>query len=78
MIAWKNLDQTKSYGKLAALRAKVDIAEELSGEKGAARVAEYQVPMAAGLAYNYAAKAVDAEVLEALKALAEEMQLAEK
>ena len=78
MIAWKNLDQTKAYGKLAALRAKVDIAEELSGEKGAARVAEYQVPMAAGLAYNYAAKAVDAEVLEALKALAEEMQLAEK
>ena len=48
------------------------------GEAGAGRVAKYCVPMAGGLVYNYAAKAVDDDVLAVLCALAEEAQLAEK
>ena len=50
----------------------------MSGENGAERVKNYSVPMAEGLTYNYAAKAVDAKVLEAIKKLAEEAQLSEK
>ena len=50
----------------------------LSGEGGAQRVAKYSVPIACGLAYNYAAKAVDDEILDLLAELAEEAQLTEK
>ncbi|MBP3568731.1 MAG: glucose-6-phosphate isomerase, partial [Lachnospiraceae bacterium] len=58
--------------------AKVDLAKVMAGESGAARVKKYSVPMAEGMAYNYAAKQVDDDVLAALAALAEEMQLTEK
>ena len=78
MISWKNLDTLAAYEKLAALKNRVDLVEAMSGEGGARRVARYSVPMASGLIYNYAAKAVDEEVLEALVALAKEAQLAEK
>ncbi len=78
MIAWKNLDTVAAFEKLKALKDHVCLKEAMSGENGARRVAEYAVPMAAGLSYNYAAKCVDADVLSALAALAEETQLAEK
>jgi len=78
MIAWKNLDTLAAYGKLAALKGRVNIAEAMSGESGAARVAKYSVPIAEGLVYNYAAKAVDDEILAALGELAQEAQLTEK
>ena len=78
MISWKNFDALAAYGKLNALKDHVNLQEAMSGENGARRVAEYSLPMAAGLTYNYAAKTVDAEILSALKALAEEAQLAEK
>ena len=50
----------------------------MSGEAGAERVKNYNVPMACGLNYNYAAKKVDSEVLNALVKLADEAQLADK
>ena len=50
----------------------------MAGEGGAERVKKYSVPMAAGLAFNYAAKQVDDKALETFARLAEEMQLAEK
>lgn len=50
----------------------------MSGENGAERVKTYSVPMAEGMVYNYAAKAVDGKVLETLKKLAKEAQLTEK
>ncbi len=50
----------------------------MAGENGAERVKNYSVPMTEGLSYNFAAKKVDDEVLEGLKNLAEEAQLAEK
>ena len=77
MVTWKNLDTLAAYGKLAEV-AKVDLPSVMSGENGAERVKKYSVPMAAGLAYNYGAKAVDDKVLAALANLAEEAQLVEK
>ena len=78
MISWKNPDTLASFKKLKQLKNKVDLADVMKGENGARRVAEYSVPMAAGLKYNYAAKQVDSEVLTALKELAAEAQLNEK
>ena len=77
MITWNNLDTVKAYGELEKV-AKVNLAEVMSGENGADRVRKYSVPMAEGMAFNYAAKQVDDKVLEALAKLAEETQLVEK
>ena len=77
MITWNNLDTLESFKELSDVK-KVNLAEVMTGENGAERVKNYSVPMAAGLAYNYAAKQVDDDVLEALKKLAKEAQLTEK
>ena len=58
----------ESYKELSNVK-KVNLAEVMTGENGAERVKNYSVPMAAGLAYNFAAKQVDDDVLEALKKL---------
>ena len=78
MATWKNLDTLASYSKLAELKGHVDIADAMAGEKGAERVKKYSTPMAAGLAYNYAAKQIDETVLDALAKLADEAELIEK
>ena len=77
MITWNNLDTLESFKELSDVK-KVNLAEVMTGENGAERVKNYSVPMAAGMAYNYAAKQVDDDVLEALKKLAKEAQLTEK
>ena len=77
MVTWNNLDTLASFQDLSKTD-RVNLAEVMSGENGAERVKKYSVPMAAGLAYNYAAKQVDDNVLAALVKLAEEAQLAEK
>lgn len=77
MITWKNLDTASAYQELLNV-APVDLKEAMTGEGGAERVKKYSVPMAAGLAFNYAAKQVDDKALEAFTKLAAEMQLAEK
>ena len=77
MVEWKNLDELNSFKELAACE-KVDLKTVMSGNEGAERVKTYSCAMAEGLTYNYAAKAVDAKVLEAIKKLAEEAQLSEK
>ena len=77
MITWNNLDTLESYKELSNVK-KVNLAEVMTGENGAERVKNYSVPMAAGMVYNYAAKQVDDDVLEALKKLAKEAQLTEK
>ncbi len=78
MAEWKNLDQLKSYQKLAEAHKTVNLKEVMKGEDGAARVQQYTAPMAAGLAFCYAARPVDDELLDHLQALAEEAQLADK
>lgn len=78
MVSWKNLDTLAIYDRFMALKGKVDLPAVMSGKNGALRVAAYNVPMPEGLTYNFAAKAVDEEVLSVLKELAEEHQLVEK
>ena len=77
MITWKNLDTVDAYQELTKVEP-VNLKEVMSGESGAERVKNYSVPMAEGLAYNFAAKQVDDKVLAALSKLAEETQLTEK
>lgn len=77
MINWNNLDTLASYQELVNMK-KVDLVEAMTGENGAERVKNYSVPMAAGLSFNYGAKAVDDDVLAALEKLAKEAQLTEK
>ena len=76
MVNWKNLDQAKAYEELKQVK-KVNLQEVMTKE-GAERVAKYTVPMGAGLSYNFAAKAVDDEVIAALQKLADEQQVTEK
>ncbi len=77
MITWKNFNELAAYEALKAC-GKVTLKEAMAGESGAARVRSYSVPMAGGLTYNYAAKAVDEEIIDALAELAKEAQLTEK
>ena len=77
MITWNNLDTVGAYKELEGV-AKVNLAEVMSGENGAARVRNYSVPMAEGMVFNYASRPVDDAVLKALAKLAEETQLTEK
>lgn len=76
-MEWKNLDTLASFDALKKVE-KVDLVRAMSGSEGADRVRSYQVPMAEGMTYNYAAKQVDEKVLDALDALAKEAQLTEK
>ncbi|MBQ6636526.1 MAG: glucose-6-phosphate isomerase [Lachnospiraceae bacterium] len=78
MISWKNLDTLNVYKKFLALKGRVNIVEAMAGENGAKRVAEYSVPMACGMKYNFAAKAVDDTSLDVLQELADEHQLIAK
>lgn len=77
MINWNNLDTLTSFEALSKA-ARVDLAEAMTGENGAERVKKYSVPMAEGMAYNFASKQVDDEILADLAKLAEEAQLVEK
>ena len=77
LISWKNFDQLDAYAKLQTAE-KVCLKEAMAGESGAERVRQYSVPMAAGMCYNFAAKAVDDKILGLLGELAEEQQLTEK
>ena len=73
MITWNNLDTLNLHESF--LKWDVDIKRR---DNGAKRVKEYNIPMAEGFTYNFAAKQVDADVLEALAKLAKEAQLTEK
>ncbi len=77
MVTWNNLDTLASFQNLSKT-GRIDLKKVMSGENGAERVKNYSIPMAEGLVYNYAAKQVDDDVLEALVKLAEEAQLSEK
>ncbi len=77
MIAWKNMDTLASYQTLADM-PKVDVKEVMTGENGAKRVKDYNVKIADGLTYNYAAKAVNDDILAALANFAKEAELSEK
>lgn len=74
MVNWKNFDTLNSYKELLSLKDHVDVKKVLSAE----RVKTCSVPMASDMAYNYAAKQVDEDVLNVLQKLADEAQLVDK
>ncbi len=78
MVSWNNFDKLNAYKTLQGLKNQVELKKVMAGANGAKRVAEYSVPMSSGLQYNFAAKQVDEKVLDALAALADEAQLADK
>ena len=77
MTAWNDLDRTVSYEKLKKCEP-ASLRKVLSGEEGGKRVREYSVPMAAGLTYHYAAKAVDEKTIDVLQELADEQEVTRK
>ena len=66
MINWNNMDTLASYQELLTA-GQVNLAQVMAGESGAERVKKYSIPMAEGMAYNYAAKQVDDDVLKILE-----------
>ena len=77
MINWKNMDTLAAYEELKAVKP-VNVAAVMAGENGAERVKAYTAPMGAGMAFNYGARPVDADILAVLQKFADEQQLAEK
>lgn len=78
MAKWNNLDTLNAFKSLMETKGSVDLAAVMSGENGGMRAANYSVPMAAGMAYNFAAKQVDDAILDKLAELAKEAELVEK
>ena len=73
MISWNNLDTLKSFDELSKAK-KVAVKDVLTAD----RVKKYDMPMAEGMKFNYAAKAVDDTILDLMQKLADEAQLSEK
>ena len=77
MADWKNFDCLAATKELENA-AKVDLTTAMAGEAGADRVKSYCVPMAEGLAFNYAARPVDDAIMASLQKFADEAQLTDK
>ena len=78
MVKWTNYDELSASKELAGLKNQVEVKNVMSGDNGAKRVKEYQVPMSSDMIYNYASKQVDDKVIDALQKLADEAQLVDK
>ncbi len=78
MAKWTNLDQLLAFQALKNRNEKVDLTKEMAGESGAERVQKYAIPMGGGLKYYFAAKQVNDSILDGLKQLADEADLAGK
>lgn len=76
-IEWKNLDQIKAWNSVVHAKP-VSVRDALTADNAVVRVGRFTVPMAEGLSYNYAAKAVDDDILDALQQLSDEHMLIEK
>ncbi|MBP1584988.1 MAG: glucose-6-phosphate isomerase, partial [Lachnospiraceae bacterium] len=72
-IKWIDYDQLDASAKLAS-DAPADLTKVMTAE----RVQNYSAKMAAGMAFNYAAKNVDDNILKDLQKLADEAGLIEK
>ena len=77
MVNWNNLDTVASYAELEKVD-RVKLVDVLAGEAGADRVRKYSASMMEGMAFNYASRPVDDNVLAVLAKLAKETQLTEK
>jgi len=74
MPEYKDLDACEAFARLTASPSPRPLAESLTAE----RVASCELPMGAGLAYNYAASGVEPAVAGILADLAREAQAVEK
>jgi glucose-6-phosphate isomerase len=72
-----DFDQTSGYKKLQSL-SEAGKNFDFEAALSAGRVKKSSVPIAGGLVYNWAAKAVNGEILDALQSLAEETELVAK
>jgi glucose-6-phosphate isomerase len=70
---YNNLDKSTAFTELKK-HPKVNLKESLTP----ARIKETNIPVGAGLIYNYAAKAVNASIVTTLQKLADEQQLIPK
>ncbi|MCQ2522327.1 MAG: glucose-6-phosphate isomerase [Lachnospiraceae bacterium] len=77
MAEWKNFDCLAATKELEAA-AKVDLTTAMAGEAGATRAKTYCVPMAEGLAFNYASRPVDDAIMASLQKFADEAELTDK
>ena len=76
MPKYQNLNTCKTYLELLSL-PRLEISQALA-ENGPDRIKRFEVPIGAGLQYNYAAKAVGEAILTKLEELAEEQELIPK
>ncbi len=72
-IKYQNIDKTKAFSKLAEIK-KISLKELISS----ARIAEYSINAGGGLTYNYSARAVSDEIIDALAELSLEQELIQK
>ncbi len=77
MVTWNNLDTLASFQNLSKT-GRIDLEKSNVWRERGRACEKLQYPNGRGIAYNYAAKQVDDDVLEALVKLAEEAQLSEK
>ncbi|MCF7943744.1 MAG: glucose-6-phosphate isomerase [Spirochaetia bacterium] len=76
-LSYKNLTEATAFAQLAEEQS-VSLKEQFNSPAAPERIAAYQIPMAGGLTYSYAAMPVSDSILTALQALADEQQLIEK
>lgn len=74
---WKNLDTCSAFNALKRI-AIPNIAELFADDAIVERIHNYDIPMPAGMHYNYAAKQVNETVIDTLQELADEQQLIKK
>mgnify|MGYP000187596296 CR=1 FL=1 len=74
MITWNNLDTLESFKELSKV-GRVDIKEAMLGDNGAKRVKEYNIPMAEGFTYNFAASRWTQMCLRHLQSLQRRLSL---
>ncbi len=74
MSIYKNFDKLSTFNNLLSYKGSVCLKKELNAD----RVKKYQVGMAEGLTYNFAAKSVNDDILKLLQELANEANVCEK
>lgn len=73
-IKYENLDTLSSFKELKEAKCEVILKNVLTGD----RIKNYSIPLGGGLTYNYAAKAVNDEIIDILQKIADEQQLNSK
>ena len=73
-INYENLDTRSSYKKLKEEKSTIILKDVLTRD----RIRSYSIVVGGGLTYNYAAKAVNDEIIDILQKIADEQQLSSK